>query len=980
PGGADDASGVFRFAFCSASLAAVNLVRQADLPDVLWLPAAAEAPRAVPLAPSLRPGHGVDDMLAAMDLTALLLVPAAGGVLWLGRVGGRAFGDGETAGALAFAERVVEVASAPERLDTRAAQLARMEAVAALLPSLSAALDIREMFARLSETARRVLPHDVAVIALFSDDRRQVRLHALSRPTALGPIPDVMDNPYPPSLSDDWDFAIHHDLREHPLEKDMPIARAGFRSALRVPLRLEQGVSGILAFTAYEPRHYTIADLPVAKRIADYVTLALSHQRLADESRRSAALAERAANLEMLDGLLREITGVLDIRAVFDRISAIAKRVLPHDAMGLPIVTDDREHVIPFATVGMPPGTFPPITPLPDAVRPLVTAPWEFQIVNDIEEDGTPADAPMARLGYRSVLRVPVRLEEQVAGALVFFAKAPRAYAQPDVLVARRIADHVALALSHQRLAEQAQRNEQLRASAAQLELLDELLSALVVSEDLREGFDRMSAIAQKLLPHDAVVLPILLPDRRRARIYASTVRGGGTLPEVVDVPEEMHKHPDWEYDVVDDVQLHPEHANQDALRMGVRAVLRVPIRLSGQWAGALAFLSFTPGSFTVSDVPVARRIADRLAVPLAKEMGIRESKRADEAAERAARLASRVRALTDELDSRTGYRRIVGESAAWRRVLTQATQVAPTETTVLLLGESGTGKEVVARFLHRASARRDGPFVALNCAALPEQLLEAELFGYERGAFTGAAQSKPGQLEQAGGGTLFLDEVGEMSPAAQAKFLRVLQEREFQRLGGTRVLRTDARVIAATNRDLHGAMAQGHFREDLYYRLNVFAIALPPLRDRRDDVLPLSDAFLADIARGLGRPPSGVSRDARALLLEYHWPGNVRELRNILERAAILCEGGLITTEHLALHVSSARQPAAPATPTPETPPAPTPAPVAATEAGDLKSVERAMIEKALHRHRFNKSKAAKELGLTRAQFYVRMRRYGLE
>src|SRR6185295_5396953 len=192
------------------------------------------------------------------------------------------------------------------------------------------------------------------------------------------------------------------------------------------------------------------------------------------------------------------------------------------------------------------------------------------------------------------------------------------------------------------------------------------------------------------------------------------------------------------------------------------------------------------------------------------------------------------------------------------------------------------------------------GPFIALNCAALPEQLLEAELFGYERGAFTGATQSKPGQLELAAGGTLFLDEVGEMSPSAQAKFLRVLQEREFQRLGGTRVLRTDARIVAATNRDLPKAIANGQFREDLFYRLNVFAIRLPALRDRRDDVLPLSDAFLAEIGRGLGRPAAGISRDARQLLIDYPWPGNVRELRNILERAAILCDGGLITADHL--------------------------------------------------------------------------------
>ena len=191
---------------------------------------------------------------------------------------------------------------------------------------------------------------------------------------------------------------------------------------------------------------------------------------------------------------------------------------------------------------------------------------------------------------------------------------------------------------------------------------------------------------------------------------------------------------------------------------------------------------------------------------------------------------------------------------------------------------------------------------MAINCAALPENLLESELFGYERGAFTGAQQSKAGQIEQAAGGVLFLDEVTEMSHTAQAKFLRVLQEREFQRLGGTRTIRANVRVIAATNRDLRKAVEQGVFREDLYYRLQVFEIAIPALRNRKSDVLPLADAFLQDIARSFGRPPAGLTADAKRALMDYDWPGNVRELRNALERAAILCEGGLIAPQHLLL------------------------------------------------------------------------------
>jgi len=284
---------------------------------------------------------------------------------------------------------------------------------------------------------------------------------------------------------------------------------------------------------------------------------------------------------------------------------------------------------------------------------------------------------------------------------------------------------------------------------------------------------------------------------------------------------------------------------------------------------------------------------------------------------------------------------------------------VAATDTTVMVSGESGTGKEVVARFIHQASARKNGPFVALNCAALPEQLLEAELFGYERGAFTGAQQAKPGQIELAAGGVLFLDEVSEMSLAAQAKFLRVLQEREFQRLGGTRLLQANIRVVAATNRDLRQAVERGAFREDLFYRLQVFDIHIPPLRARRADILPLSDAFLQELGQSFAKPPAGLTREAREALLQYDWRGNVRELRNSLERAAILCEDELITPQHLSLQAPVMRP---------------------HSETTDLGTVERTTIAKVLRDCRWNKSDAARRLGLSRTQLYVRMRRYQLE
>jgi transcriptional regulator with PAS, ATPase and Fis domain len=322
-------------------------------------------------------------------------------------------------------------------------------------------------------------------------------------------------------------------------------------------------------------------------------------------------------------------------------------------------------------------------------------------------------------------------------------------------------------------------------------------------------------------------------------------------------------------------------------------------------------------------------------------------------------RFVPRVQSIHNGVDRKpAGREHIVGQSAAWKEVLKSATQVAATQATVLLQGDSGTGKELVARFIHRASPRRNGPFVAINCAALPEALLESELFGYDRGAFTGAYQGKAGQIELASAGVLFLDEVSEMSRAAQAKFLRVLQEREFRRLGGTRVVKTDARIIAATNRDLHAAMESGDFRDDLYYRLRVFDIRIPPLRERPGDIALLTDAFLEDMGQAIGCRPAGVSDEVRGMLSAHHWPGNVRELRNVLERATILCGGGLITPEHMALRTAT-RLPAT---------------------SDDLDAIVWRRIEDTLRETDWNISQSAKRLGLTRTQMYVRLKKYQIE
>ena len=315
-------------------------------------------------------------------------------------------------------------------------------------------------------------------------------------------------------------------------------------------------------------------------------------------------------------------------------------------------------------------------------------------------------------------------------------------------------------------------------------------------------------------------------------------------------------------------------------------------------------------------------------------------------------------------------HAQIVGQSAPMNEVLRLCKKVAGAPTTVLVTGETGTGKELTARAIHGFSPRKDKPFIAVNCAALPESLLESELFGHEKGAFTGAAERKLGRFELADGGTLFLDEVGEISPSSQTKLLRVLQEQEFTRIGGTKTITCDVRVIAATNRNLKAEVESGGFREDLFYRLNIFPIHMPPLRDRLEDVPHLTEHFIQTVAPKLGVEPPKVSDRALAAMSRYHWPGNIRELRNIIERCTLLAEQD-ISAADLPSEIASAGDAAGLALESTGGDGAP---------ASKLATQERVLLLEALAETRWNQSAAARKLGISRDHLRYRIKKYKLQ
>jgi formate hydrogenlyase transcriptional activator len=594
------------------------------------------------------------------------------------------------------------------------------------------------------------------------------------------------------------------------------------------------------------------------------------------------------------------ITVHRDLGALFQDLAERLPGIVPLDFINL-VLHDPVRNVMRLHLLIVP----EPVTIKPGMELPIDGSPgglvWTTQQPLMVEDATTETRFPsltplLLENGVVSFCGVPLTTALRRLGAMGFGSRVRRAYQDAEVRFMQQVAKQVAVAVDnvlHDESAQLAQR--QLTRERDRIRLLLEVNNAVVAHLSLDELFRAVSNCLQRVIQHDGAGLAlfdqatgtirahVLLFEKNESFIKEESADAACAAPTRVAMSTRKAATFN-EQDLRKLTQESPDARH--LLDEGVQTFCSVPLLLHDRVLGALNIGSRRPDAFDAQEVELLTDVAQQIAIAVENAQAYRQITELQE------KLAKEKFYLEEEIRAEHNFEEIVGESAPLRRVLKELETVAPTDSTVLIRGETGTGKELIARALHQISPRRERTFVKLNCAAIPTGLLESELFGHEKGAFTGAIVQKAGRFELAHQGTLFLDEVGDIPPELQPKLLRVLQEQEFERLGSTRTIRVNVRLVAATNRDLSQMVANGQFRSDLYYRLNVFPMILPPLRERRDDIPRLVRHFTQQVAGRMGRRIESIPTEAMDALVRYPWPGNVRELENIIERAVILSRG----------------------------------------------------------------------------------------
>jgi formate hydrogenlyase transcriptional activator len=605
-----------------------------------------------------------------------------------------------------------------------------------------------------------------------------------------------------------------------------------------------------------------------------------------------------------------------DLQELFDDLHRSLPRIVHFDFINL-VLYDPARHVMRLQLVVTPePTTIGPGMELPVDGSPggLVWTTQEPLVVEDVHaETRFPTLTPkLIENHVESFCGVPLTSALRRLGAMGFGSIERRVYGETDVAFMQQVAQQVAVAVDnvlHAESARAAQR--QLTHERDRIRLLLEVNNAVVSNLSLDDLFPAVSAGLRKVIRHDGSALVLVDEAARRYRVHLlqfdtnhSSIEEGDFSPDsCMRCPSGLAvatRQPAL-FTESELKSLFPESpVARRLIADGVKTFCSVPLFARDRPLGALNLGRRWEEKFNADEVELLVEVAKQIAIAVENAQAYREISELKD------RLSKENLYLEEEARTDQNFGEIVGDSAVLRRVLKEVETVAPTGSTVLIRGETGTGKELIARALHDLSPRRERTFVKLNCAAIPTGLLESELFGHEKGAFTGAIMQKIGRFELAHQGTLFLDEVGDIPLELQPKLLRALQEQEFERLGSTKTVCVDVRLVAATNRDLAKMVADGQFRSDLYYRLNVFPVVLPPLRERRDDIPMLARHFTQRFARRMGRQIETIPTSVMGTLVAYPWPGNIREMQNVIERAVILSRGSALNLD--AAELRSAR------------------------------------------------------------------------
>jgi formate hydrogenlyase transcriptional activator len=676
-----------------------------------------------------------------------------------------------------------------------------------------------------------------------------------------------------------------------------------------------------------------------------------------------------SAHLSRYDALLRTSKTLATHRTIGELVRVLGEElhpIIPFDYLAL-LLHDERSNELRLVILE-PPGLAPPIVSKPIAEHGPAATVWETQktAVVPIPEKGPLHQVPayLRSQGLRMACYLPLTTAHRQIGILAFGSRSDAVYTDDTVAFMEQVAAIVAIAVENGINRDEAQRYElEVREERDRLQFLLDINNLLISQPDYRTLLETICDTVQRIAEADHVGVALYDPDSEQLRLdlIYDKAHGFSTSGAMIPLNESaagitfqrgtagIFRRTEMEQRGWIGASLMKTE--------GVESMCCVPLVTRNGKLGTLYVGSPGPDAFSEGDVTLLGHASTQIAIAL-------ENARAYE------RLASLNAQLVDEkqyleVELQHEFGEIVGTSPALRNVLSAVKTVAPTDTTVLLLGETGTGKELFARAIHRLSARRDRPFVRTSVAALPATLLESELFGHEKGAFTGAAVSRAGRLEVANRGTLFLDEVGDIPMEMQPKLLRVLQEREFERLGSTRTQRIDVRIVAATNRDFDRMIEEGSFRSDLYYRLSVFPITIPPLRERAGDIPALAWHFVTQCARRLGRAVPTIPDAVMDALVRWNWPGNIRELQNVIERAVILSQGGTLVLPFQDLKAKTSKTSTSP------------------KPAATLKDAERETIIRALRESGgviAGPSGAAARLGLQRTTLQSKMRKLGIK